>query len=232
MNCFTHSLPFLDRPEFMVGCCVPDWLGAVDRKCRVREKRAAEFVDDPDPFVAEVARGVVQHHQDDHWFHQTRAFTELNLEFSQELREVLQDTAGHRASLLGHVLVELLLDACLIEKNPGKLDCYYRQVESVNSVALQNAINRFAAKSTDQLTVYIDDYLQSRFLFDYLEDNTLTDRLNSILARVKLPALANELNSWLPTARRRVYDQCNWLVASHLEWNTQSATESNVTDAR
>ena len=82
MNCFTHALPYLDDPPFMVGCCLPDWLGAVDRKCRLREKAAREFVADPDPLLAAVARGVIQHHQDDRWFHQTPAFAELTASFT------------------------------------------------------------------------------------------------------------------------------------------------------
>ena len=33
MNYFAHALPFLDRPYFVAGTAVPDWLTVADRRC-------------------------------------------------------------------------------------------------------------------------------------------------------------------------------------------------------
>ena len=58
---------------------MPDWLNVVDRRVRVRSKHAAAHLDADDPRIARIAAGVLQHCQDDAWFHNTRAFAELSL---------------------------------------------------------------------------------------------------------------------------------------------------------
>ena len=125
MNCFSHAISHLDDAYFAVGCCLPDWLSACDRKCRAREKNALKFVGDSDLIVATTARGVVQHHRDDAWFHESPVFNKLILEFAIELRELFGNERSMRTGLVGHIVVELLLDAHLNAKHPGLMEKYY-----------------------------------------------------------------------------------------------------------
>ncbi len=215
MNCFAHALPYLDRPEFMVGCCVPDWLSAVDRKCRVRERRAREFDGDVDPFLAAVAQGVVQHHQDDYWFHKSAAFAQLNLQFAVEIRECFNGETGFRAGFLGHIIVELLLDSFLADQFPGQLEVFYQRVAQVCPQRLQASINRFATRPTEKLVFYVERFLDIRFLFDYLSDPGLLFRLNNVLKRVKLQPLDDKILTWLPSARVRVYERAGDLLCNY-----------------
>ena len=215
MNCFTHGLPFLDKPVFMVGCCVPDWLSAADRKCRAREKLAAKFVDHEDAFVATLAQGIMQHHHDDHWFHQTRAFAELTLELTVDVKEVLDGDAGHRPSLLGHIVIELLLDAYLHQQNPGKLKVYFQQVASVDAKQLQDAVSLIATRPTEKLVGYHEAYIKSKFLFDYADDRLLLSRLNGVMRRVKLPELDERLIDWITQTRQKVYDRATDLLPQY-----------------
>jgi len=124
MNYFAHGRMFLDDPCFLAGTAIPDWMNVVDRKARLRAKLAAPFVDHPDPQLAAVAAGVMQHHHDDDWFHRTRIFAELNAQLTTEIRQAFPSDTSMRVRFLAHILVELLLDAALIEENPGQLDAY------------------------------------------------------------------------------------------------------------
>jgi len=133
MNGFTHALPYLDDPYYAVGCCLPDWLSICDRQCRAREKNASKFADHSDPVVSAVARGVVQHHQDDAWFHATPIFNKLMLDFAVELKEVFGHERTMRPGFVGHILVELFLDAFLSSRHPGKMEFFYEQVAAVDS---------------------------------------------------------------------------------------------------
>ena len=126
MNYFAHALPFLDDPYFAAGTGVPDWLTVVDRGVRIRRKHAEPLADDADPLTAAVARGVIQHIADDARFHQSRAFSEVSLGLTARFREVLGEPSGYRPPFLGHVLVEVLLDASLIADHPTRLEEYYR----------------------------------------------------------------------------------------------------------
>lgn len=217
MNCFSHALPFLDRddPYFVVGTCIPDWLSAADRKCRAREKRAAEFADDESPELASLARGIVQHHQDDHWFHQTPVFTELSMKFSVELRELLKGDAGFRPGLIGHILIEVLLDSYLHKNYPGQLENYYQQVISVIPELVQKSVNRFATRPTEVLAHFIDRFIDARYLFDYVDDRKLMMRVNNVLKRVKLKSVEDRIDDWIPSARARVYDQVSGLLPKY-----------------
>ena len=204
MNCFAHAFPFLDDPYFAVGSCIPDWLSGVDRKVRAREKLAVNFVDDQDPIVSAVARGVVQHHQDDHWFHQSLAFNELSMKFAVELRELF-DERGMRPGLIGHVVVEMFLDAHLHHQNPGKLDFFYTQVSRVDTDKVQAAVNKFSTRRTDKLSPSIKRFVSERYLYDYSTDQGAVYRLNRVLSRIGLDTVDSAIFDWLPLARCRVY---------------------------
>src|SRR5690606_20414525 len=103
MNYFAHGWRYTNEPYFLAGTATPDWLSVVDRKMRARAKRAALFVDNANPQLAQLARGIVQHHADDDWFHQTPAFTEMSLQFTVAIRDLLSPDDGFRPSFLGHI---------------------------------------------------------------------------------------------------------------------------------
>ncbi len=204
MNYFAHGRHYVDDPHFLAGTAVPDWLSVVDRKCRARAKFADRVVRDADSNVAAVARGVLQHLHDDHWFHATRAYTELNLKFTVAIRDLLADDAGFRPSFLGHILVELLLDAELIAEEPKRLDAYYEAIGAIDADLVQDAVNRLTTQPIDVLGLCIRRFSSERFLYDYLEDEKLLWRLNHVMRRVQLPPLPGSLCDFFPEARHQV----------------------------
>ncbi|MHC4402299.1 MAG: hypothetical protein ACYTG0_21755 [Planctomycetota bacterium] len=204
MNYFTHALPFLDDPYFAAGSGVPDWLSVVDRQVRVRAKHAEPFVEETDGPTAAIARGVVQHVRDDARFHGTRAFSELSLALAGTVRRALNEESGYRPSFLGHLLVELLLDASLIAENPPRLDAYYQAIESVDGRLVEEVVNRMAPRPTRRLVWLISRFCRERILWDYLEDAKLHVRLNQVMRRVGFAPLPDDFRDVLPAARERV----------------------------
>lgn len=215
MNCFSHALPFLSKPYLAVGCCLPDWLSACDRKCRAREKSAIEFINHPDSVVAQVAQGVVRHHQDDAWFHQSRCFNEMMLKFSVELKSLFGQERTMRPGLLGHVLIELFIDAFLHREHPGKLDYFYKQTEEVDPEAVQAAINLFANRPTEKLANEVVRFRREKYLYDYSTDRGIVFRINKVFKRIKLQPLGDEMLGWMPSARQRVYDKIELLLPNY-----------------
>jgi len=204
MNYFAHARHFLGDPYFVAGTAVPDWLAVVDRQVRLRRRHAAAWVEDPDPRVAALARGTLQHFRDDARFHETRAFAETNLALSAMVRDCLADETGFRPSFLGHLLVEVLLDAALIDEDPERLEEYYRVIDSVDGRFVQETVSRMAPRPTERLALLVDRFAGERFLSDYAEDARLWTRLNQIMRRVQLPPLPESLMGILPEARRVV----------------------------
>ncbi len=204
MNYLAHALPFLDEPYFAAGTGIPDWLTVVDRRVRVRGKQVQSFLKDADPVTAAVAGGILQHLSDDARFHATQAFAELSLELAARARDTLAVDSGLQPSFLGHLLVEVLLDATLAAEDTGRLGAYYEALESVDGRLVERAVNRMATRSTDRLAVMISRFCRERILWDYLEDGKLMVRLNQVMRRVKLAQLPDHFRDLLPEARRLV----------------------------
>lgn len=204
MNYFAHARPFLDRPYFAAGTAVPDWLSVLDRKMRVSTKAAQTLVSHPDRRIADLAGGIVQHHHDDGWFHQTRAFAELSIQLTAAVRRVLPQDDGFRPSFLGHILVEILLDAALIAAAPEQLDAYYEALHNIDPHLVGDAVNQVATRPSDLWPVFIPRFCAERFLYDYQEDAKLLARLNLVMRRVQMQPLPDEFLTVLPAARHAV----------------------------
>jgi hypothetical protein len=204
MNYFAHGYLFVDDPWFLAGTAVPDWLNVSDRGVRVRAKQAAPLVNDVNPRVAALARGIVRHHADDAWFHTSAAFAELSWQFAARLRDLLGPDEGLRPSFLGHILVEILLDASLIARNESRLDQYYEALNSIDPAVVQATVNRMAHKPAARLAGLLPLFMRERFLSDYADDGKLCYRLNQVMSRVRLPALPGRFAEFLPEARRQV----------------------------
>lgn len=212
MNYFAHGRDYIDTPFVLAGTAVPDWLNVVDRRVRARARLAKPWVNDPDPVLAGVARGVVLHHHDDAWFHQTRAFAELSLQFTVDVRQSLPDDTGFRPSFLGHILVEILLDAALIEQDIEQLDAYYETLEELDPEAISEAMHRMTTGRADRMPEMIHLFCRERFLYDYLDDAKLLTRLNRVMCRVKLPELPSSMLTILAGARQPVREQLQKLL--------------------
>jgi hypothetical protein len=204
MNYFAHGRLFTGDPYFLAGTATPDWLNVSDRPVRVRGRKAAEWVDDPDPRMAALARGVVQHHRDDAWFHETPAFAELQWRLAVLIREALDGADDLRPSFLGHILIEILLDATLIAEAPAALERYYAAVASVDPVEISAAICRMATAPCRRLAWFVEVFSREQFLWDYLDDGKLMYRLNQVMRRVRLPELPAKFAELLPEFRALV----------------------------
>ena len=213
MNYFAHGRRFLDKPYFLAGTAVPDWLNVVNRRARARARRARPLLMDADPHIAAVAGGVIQHHFDDHWFHQTPAFASLQLKFTVAIRDQLPPDNGFRTSFLGHIMVELLLDAVLIQEDVKQLDYYYAAIRSLDAQIVTRAVNRMTTQPADGLAPLLPRFSDERFLYDYLEDGKLLWRLNQVMRRLKLPPLPESLTAWFPDARDEVRQHATELLS-------------------
>jgi hypothetical protein len=222
MNFFTHGRRFLDDGYLVAGVAVPDWLSAVDRKVRARSPKARACLTHEDPIVVEVARGVIQHHFDDRWFHSCEAFVMLNARLSKSLRGHLPEDDSLRSNFVAHITIELIMDACLIDRDPTQLNRYYELVDSYDFDAIDRAVSIIAQRPLDgRLAELIPKFIDARFLADYHDNTTLLSRLNNVLKRVTLDPLPEQTVEWLQVARREVTEKLPELLAGeqpHPAW--------------
>jgi len=209
-------MPFLDQPYFVAGTAMPDWLRVVDKKNRARSKTVKNFLDQHfescSTVTLDLCRGILQHHADDDWFHNTSAFLGLNAQFSKELRALLGDDASMRAGFVGHISIELLLDAVLIERSPSDLAQYYRILEGLDLALVESSLEQILGRPVGNVAKLVRRFAIERFMYDYLDDERLLRRLNQVLARVGLASLPKTVLHWLPHARQAVVGQVDVLL--------------------
>lgn len=221
MNYFAHAIRYLDRPQFLAGLATPDWLSVADRGVRVRARTIAPLCEEWSGDDREVAEGILQHLEDDRWFHGTRGFYEVNGELGQLLREALGPDESWQCGFLAHILTEMLLDSVLIETWPDHLHAYYAAMETVDAEAVEGVVNRVANRPTTRLAPLIPMFISERFLSDYGDSNRLLWRLNQVMRRVKQPQLPLTIASTLDRARDVVRErQRDLLPAEHFEWGS------------
>lgn len=219
MNYFAHGRNFVEDPYFLAGTAVPDWLNVSDRRVRVRSKHAAAYVADADPRTAALAQGIIQHHRDDAWFHGTHSFNELQWQFTAAIRQRLEPDDGLRPSFLGHILVEILLDATLITAEPTRLEAYYRSMDSIDGSHIESAVNRMSPGRCERLGQLVPLFSRERFLWDYSDDAKLLGRLNQVMRRVKLSLLPERFQELFPDFRRQVAERQGELLEPDLKTN-------------
>jgi hypothetical protein len=210
VNYLSHGFRFTDSPYFVAGTALPDWMSVLDRRNRAKSSIAAEHISHEDEQLAAMARGVMQHHEDDRWFHQTEAFARLSTKFAVELREYV--LVSHQAGFLGHIAVELLLDSVLIEEVPGRLDAYYNALSQLDPVTVESLAQRLLPRPVERLRLLLPRFIAERFLADYADDAALWKRLNHVMRRVGLAPLPESVIDWLGTARTRVHAAADELL--------------------
>jgi len=213
VNYFAHGLRFVDRPWYLAGTAVPDWLSVVDRRMRMRQRLVEPFADGSGTPTAEVAAGTLQHLSDDQYFHRCRAFVEISGSMAAEFRAVLPSGPEYRPGVLGHIACELLLDGVLIARDPGRLELYFEALDRVDPFEVQRVINSMARGGpTEHLAEMIQQFCQRRFLQDYIDDELLFSRLNQVMRRIKLAGLPAEVVPVLSRARARVASRVDELL--------------------
>ncbi|MFO0914601.1 MAG: hypothetical protein U0795_16705 [Pirellulales bacterium] len=213
MNYLAHGCRFLGDAARLAGTALPDWLNVLARRTRVRQARALEFVDHASPFVRRLAAGVVDHHRDDDEFHRSAAFAELNWRFAAAVRDATADPTGMRPMFVGHVLIEVLLDAELERRRPGLIDAYYGALGELDGDELDQGVNLLTPRPVAGVAVWLDRFLAEKFLYDYLSDAKLLFRLNQVMRRVGLPELPVATLDIFPQARQAVEERADLLVA-------------------
>ncbi len=194
MNYFAHALPFLDRPYFVAGTAVPDWLAVADRQVRLRSKHAEAFLDDADPCVAEVAGGILQHLRDDAQFHATRAFAETSLELTvasaRRARRRNRTAAGVPRPSAGRTAARCRPGGRPTRQAGRVLPRAGRPWTPGRSRRPSTASRRGRPSDWPCSSTL---FRRENILWDYLEDGKLLVRLNQIMRRVRLERLRGRL---------------------------------------
>jgi len=212
MNYLCHARDHLDHAWGVAGTSLPDWLSAADRRSRVDPARAEAAAEEAG-LLGEVARAVLVHLHDDRWFHTTAVFDEVTQAITADIRAHFPGRPRLRASFFGHVMMEMLLDACLDEKRPGAMEAFYARVDELEASTLHEIAAVLCPRPPQRLGGLLPFFSRARFLFGYREDDGLVRRLDGLCGRIGLPPLPEGFVSVVPAARALVRARADDLLS-------------------
>jgi hypothetical protein len=214
MNYLAHSLPFVFdddalAPWRVAGTALPDWLRAVDRRARLRPDVLARAPVDDERHAA-LGLGARRHHDDDHRFHQADAFERATAELTVALRA---RAPGSRASALAHVLVELLVDAALLERHPTLLQRFYAAVDAIDDGVVADFVRTTTARPLPDVELFLGRFRRARFLAAYATDHGVLDCLRGVWLRAGIGDIDDGVVEVIAAARPQVatlVDELRW----------------------
>jgi hypothetical protein len=136
------------------------------------------------------------------------------MQFSKRIQQHCVDASDMRTSFLGHILVELLLDAELIARDPRRLERYYAAVHRTDATQVAAWIEQMSCNSVGDLAAFIPRFVSVRFLADYANDDSLCYRVNQVLNRVGLTELPKTFCELLPDLRKQVAQNAQTLMTA------------------
>ncbi|MGB9690103.1 hypothetical protein [Thermogutta sp.] len=200
MNYFAHAFRFVGRARFVTGTALPDWLSVVNRRLRFRPPRLHQAAHHRDQNVSELVAGVKQHLEDDRRFHNCEAFSRCLVSVLQEVRPFLNGM-GIPPVFLSHLLVEVLLDAQLVQSRRADVVRYYADLESVDPDWTEWATGEILGQPVSGLGHFIRLFCRERILLDYADNAHLLRRLNQVMRRLRLPDLSDSFQNALVASR-------------------------------
>jgi len=210
MNFLAHARNHVHRPYVAAGTALPDWLSIGHRRLRLRRDGLPDRTEHH--LAEELLEGVRTHLEEDVWFHASPAFVELNARFAVAIRG-LPGAERARASVLAHILVEMLLDAELMRDDPRLLDAYYRGLARVDAGYVERAASRWLAAPPLRLSRVIEVFRAVGFLRAYTEDAGVVFRLAQVTRRTRMAPLPEGLLELLPGFRAEVREARDGLLA-------------------
>lgn len=211
MNYLAHGHDLTEHPFVLAGTAAPDWI----RACRRRSRLRLERLPAPDEVPARDAaliRGIRRHFADDVAFHASEAFEEAQREVGALLRRDHPDL--QRASFLAHILVEILLDAWLMWRDPTLADRYYEALDTLPLDTVVTSLNAWATEPAVRLASWIEGFRRIQFLRTYRDDGEVVARLEGVARRVQLPGLPPGFHRTVHAARLWLQPRAPALLAA------------------
>jgi hypothetical protein len=211
LNYLAHGYRFVDRPWALVGTAVPDLMTVADRRRRLRRQDVPAPPEGMDRASADLAEGLHAHFHDDSWFHATPAFTEV----TETLAVILRQASGAqriRASTLGHIGMEMLLDAELMRRDPALLRAYTLAFDRVDPNGVAERVGRWARRPPLVLHRVMRFVRGASFLGSYADDHGFVLRLGQVARRARLGPLPETLTDEVPGMRALVRERADDLL--------------------
>ncbi|MBT8327683.1 MAG: hypothetical protein KJP21_08160 [Bacteroidia bacterium] len=135
-----------DNKYYNLGLVLPDLARSHISKLRINPYKNIEFTTSE---ISSINKGCNKHFASDRKFHNWMTFVELTGRATDMIRES-GDKDINRDYFITHILVEVLLDKILLDKNPNLAEDFYAMIDSVEMDWMLKYM-RYAGLQDDEL---------------------------------------------------------------------------------
>ncbi|MFD2742761.1 MULTISPECIES: ACP phosphodiesterase [Sphingobacterium] len=184
MNFLSHFYfeRYASESARVVGCLLPDLLKNADKDYVFHPNRFEEQLFAHPQLIA-IYQGWYRHVEVDKIFHSSPFF----LEHNHQLRKKLDPILSHlpiRASFMGHISLELLLDHLLIQHEMANVSRLYEHLTQVNRSMLKKFLEIIGLTNTDKFFHFYDQFISWKYIHEYADLRSLSEPLFNISKRV------------------------------------------------
>lgn len=165
-----------------MGSILPDLLKNVNKEYIFHPNRFEEQLY-AHPLLLELYKGWYRHVEVDKLFHGSEFFVEHNHQLRRRLDPILEDLPV-RASFMGHIAVELLLDHLLIRDQVVNVGRLYEHLEHANRTILTKFLRTIGLEDVKPFWEFYDKFIEWRYIFEYADISRLHHPLFNIAKRV------------------------------------------------
>jgi hypothetical protein len=198
-------------PLLLLGAALPDLAAAFDRRAPRLARGEAERLRASEPLLA---RGVVAHQAADACFHALPAFKEGCIALRAAFGPLALERV--RGFFLAHLLLEVLLDAALLESDRELAPRFYA---ALDEAPVDRVARLVAPGDPEGFERWVERFRRARFLLDYATDEGVAFRVEQVLNRAR-QTLGHEgaarLRAALPGLRERIRSETAALTAEPL----------------
>jgi hypothetical protein len=184
VNYLSHY--YFDRDEdnkyYNIGLILPDLARSHIPKLRISPYKNITFTTKE---IASMNQGTNRHFESDRKFHNWLTFVDLTNRATDMIREN-GDKDINRDYFITHIMVEVLLDKILLEKNPTLADDFYKMIDSVEQEWILKFM-RYAGLQDDELWKgQHRRFMKARFLESYTSIENVVTAVENVCTKIGL----------------------------------------------
>lgn len=184
MNFLSHYYFERNNPDQFVvmGVVLPDLIKNADKFWNIHPQKTPALFQDQQS-QASILRGWNKHLEVDNYFHTSEFFKTETANLKKLILPCV--TAGPvKPFFLAHIGLELMLDHLLLHSGMINIETFYLQLQQANSTALREFLAKAEIPDQGIFDVFLNDFLDSRYLFSYQKLHNISYALKRICMRV------------------------------------------------
>lgn len=195
MNYLSHY--YFDRDEdnkyYNIGLILPDLSRSHIAKLRINPYKNITFTTKE---ISSMNDGCNKHFASDRKFHNWMTFVELTNKATDMIRES-GDKDINRDYFITHIMVEILLDKILLDKNPSLADDFYAMIDSVETDWILKFM-RYAGLQDDELWKgQHRRFMKAAFLKSYTSIENVIEAVEGVCANLDMIELNDDQRNLL-----------------------------------